>query len=162
MAARRRAHVLALVAACAVGTTACAGDEHLPPGEESGSSWTGSSSEPTDGEGDGDGDEGDGDGGGEGDAGEDTCTELGGRCLSDPDDPTMPAFCEAMDQVEVEGACPDVDRACCVPDAAGLCEAAGGQCLANPSGGGTPLDCADLGLVEVGAPCPTIDQICCS
>ena len=159
MAARLRAHVLALVAACAVvAATACAGDEHLPPGDGSGSSWTGTSGEPTGGD-DGEGNE--SNDGGVGDAGDDTCTDLGGRCLSDPDDPTMPAFCEAMDQVEIEGACADVDRACCAPDAAGLCEAAGGQCLANPSGGGTPLDCADFGLVQVGAPCPTIDQICC-
>lgn len=97
---------------------------------------------------------------GDEDAGDEAvCEAQGGRCLSDPDDPTRPAFCEAMDLVEIAGACPDVDRSCCAASPAGACEAAGGRCLATPSG--APVDCADLGLIPIGAPCATVDQICC-
>jgi hypothetical protein len=159
MAGRIQAHIRALVAACAVvlGAAACADDGHLPPSNESGGGWAGHSSGSAGTEVDG------GSSGDDEDAGADqeSCTEQGGTCLSDPDDPTMPAFCEAIELVEIEGACADVDHSCCAPAAPGLCEEAGGQCLANPSGG-MPFDCADLGLVDVGAPCPTIDQICCA
>jgi hypothetical protein len=157
MSARLQARIQALVAVCAVlAAVACAGDEHLPPGGELGGGGVGHSGESS-------GTEVDGGPSDEADAraGEETCTEQGGSCLSDPDDPTMPAFCEAMELVEIEGACPDVDRACCAPAAAGLCEEAGGQCLASPSGGGAPLDCADFGLVHIAAPCASVDLICC-
>lgn len=159
MAARLHVHIQALVAVCAVlGAAACADDGHLPPINESGGGGAGTSGGSSGTQVDG------GSSGDDEDAGadEETCTEQGGTCLSDPDDPTMPAFCEALELVEIEGACADVDLSCCAPAAPGLCEQAGGQCFANPSGGGTPFDCADLGLVDVGAPCPSVDLICCS
>jgi hypothetical protein len=155
MAAPLRDRVLVLLAAGAA-VAACTSDDHLPRSDEPG--WHGGSradpSEPEPGSRDA------GDETVDGGEADETCDARGGTCLSDPDDPTRPAFCEAIDLVEIEAACPDVDSSCCAPIPAGACEAAGGRCLANPSG--APVDCADLGLDPVGAPCATVDQICCT
>jgi hypothetical protein len=143
---------------------ACSSDEErLPPSDERG--WSGEGArvpgedDPEGDEPDGDDQEGD-DSEGDEDAGI-SCTDQGGQCLSDPIDPSLPAFCEEIELVEIVGACEDLDQSCCAPAPSSQCEAAGGQCLADPAGGGLPIDCADLGLANIGATCPDIDQTCC-
>jgi hypothetical protein len=99
------------------------------------------------------------DGGQTGD-GNAACDDRGGLCMSDRDDPSLPAFCEEFELVEIAGACADLDRACCAPSPANQCEAIGGACHSAP-GTSAPFDCADLGLVSLGGTCSGLDQTCC-
>ena len=139
----------------------CAGeDDHFAPVDENG--WAGASQAGQAPGGGAQSDAGTGDGGATVDGGGVRCAALGGRCMSDTDDPTMPAFCEAMELVEIGRACADLHQSCCAPATDSQCEAGGGQCVASPAGEGTPADCADRGLVPVGAICPDIDQTCCA
>jgi len=150
-----------LAAAILIAATACSGDEEsLPPSDEPG--WAGEGAR-VPGEDPPEDDAGDDEAGDEtgDDNGAASCSDVGGQCMSDALDPSLPAFCEEIELVEIVGTCENLDQACCAPGADNQCEAAGGQCFADPAGGGLPIDCFDLGLANIGATCPDIDQSCC-
>jgi hypothetical protein len=150
-----------IVAAALVGAAGCISDEDpLPSSDEPG--WAGEGAR-VPGEDEPDDDAGDDDAGDD-EAGDDSatsCGDLGGQCMSDAIDPSLPAFCEEIELVEIVGVCENLDQSCCAPGADSQCEAAGGQCIADPAGSGLPIDCFDLGLASIGATCPDIDQSCC-